>query len=186
VRAALALTIEDLDLERGRIHWRAETDKTSRERWQPMPEPVREAIYVALGWRQRDRYGGPFLLYGVQRRTRGHALRGDGHHGPQRTGLAGITVTPQPWSYQAYVAQLHAAEVRAGIDPVKYKAAHAFRRGVAGDVHAMTGSEKQAADWIGDKSVKVVREAYLLEREAQLRDIADRLPAAADGVTDGE
>ena len=84
----------------------------------------------------------------------------------------------RPWSYAAYNAALHEAERLAGVARVKYRAAHGFRRGVAGNVAELTGSEKLAAEWIGDKSVRVVREHYLPERQKQLHAIADRLGAA--------
>jgi integrase len=149
--AARHLEWRDVDLEREAITWRPELDKMAHERVQPMPRPVLEAMWVAYGWRCTQGYDGPFVFYGVQ----------------QRRKLAG-----KPWTYQAYAKALHDAEARAGIDAVKYRAAHGFRRGIAGDVHAATGSSKTAAEWIGDKSVKIVERHYILSRDEELRKTA--------------
>jgi len=173
--ATLQLEIDDIDIDEtsGQIRWRPETDKMGTERLQPMPAPVVDALWVALGWRQYDRYEGRFIFYGAQRRTRGAPLRRhDQRHAKARTTLEGVTVNEKPWSYQALNAAIHRAEKRAGIAHVKYRAAHGHRRGVAGDVHAATGSEKKAADWIGDKSVRVVRDRYLLERAEEQKGTA--------------
>lgn len=156
----------------GRIHWREETAKNSEDWWQPMPAQVAEAFWVALGWRQFDQYVGRFLFYGVQRRTRGQALRRDRHRSKSKESLADIEVDEKPYSYAALIDQLHKAEARAGIETIKYRGTHAHRRGVGGDVHAATGSEKRAADYLGDRSIKVVRQHYLLGREEDLKDTA--------------
>ncbi len=156
--AARSLEWSDLDMEAGLIRWRPETDKMGGDRVQPMPAPVLEAFKVAREWREKEGYAGPLVFFSVQKRGRDKG---------------------QPWTYQAYIAQLHDAERRAGLEPVKYKGAHAFRRGIAGDVHSATGSEKQAADWIGDRSVKIVRDHYLLERTDELRKTANLVSANA-------
>lgn len=150
--AARSLEWTDIDFDAGTILWRPETDKMGNERLQPMPAPVRDALWVAYGWRGAQGYDGRFVFYAVQERGRSK---------------------DQPYTYQAYVKQLHDAEGRAGIKPIPYRGAHGFRRGIAGDVHSATGSEKSAADWIGDKSVKIVRDHYLLERADELRKTAD-------------
>jgi hypothetical protein len=156
----------------GRIHWREETNKTGEDWHQPMPQPVAEAFWVALGWRQFDHYDGRFLFYGVQRRTRGQALRRNTRRPKSLEAMDGIDVDEKPYTYAAMLDQLHRAEQRAGIETIKYRGAHGHRRGVGGDVHAATGSEKAAADWLGDRSVKVVRDHYLLKREEELQGTA--------------
>lgn len=150
-RAARHLEWRDIDFAAGTIRWRSELDKMASERIQPMPEPVRDAFWVAYGWRTAQGYAGPFVFYGVQDRTR----------------------DKKPWTYQAYAAALDGACQRAKVSRATYQGAHAFRRGIAGDVHAKTGSSKKAAEWIGDRSVKIVEKHYLLEREEELRKTAD-------------
>jgi integrase len=168
--AARHLEWVDVSFTDGLLRWRPETDKMGAERVQPMPEPVREALWVCYGWALAMGYAGRFVFFAVKR----------GH----RTG------DEKPYTYQAYVGQLHDAERRAGLEPIAYRGAHGFRRGIAGDVHAATGSEKTAADWIGDKSVKIVRDHYLLGRVDELRKTANLVGANAtkhDGpASDGE
>lgn len=156
--AARSLEWADVDLEAKVIRWRPETDKMGRERFQPMPEPVYDAFLVALAWREKAGYQGRFVFFAVQDR----GLQKD-----------------QPYTYQAYIGQLHAAEARAGVESIAYRGAHGFRRGIAGDVHSATGSEKQAADWIGDKSVRIVRDHYLLTRGDELRKTAELVTGTA-------
>lgn len=163
--AARALEWADVDLEQGLIRWRPETDKMGSERLQPMPAPVREAFWVCYGWRLAQGYTGRFVFYGVQQRRRD---------------------ADAPYTYQAYIGQLHAAEKAAGIAPIKYRGAHGFRRGIAGDVHSATGSSKKAADWIGDRSIKIVERHYLLGRADELRATADLVTANATNPNAGE
>lgn len=177
-RSALALEWPDVDFGAGMILWRSETDKLGREREQPMPEPVREALWVAYGWRIYEGYPGRYVFFGVQRRTRGTALRPTSRgHGRRAWDLhAGIVVDEKPWTYSAYNARLHAAERASGIAPQKYRAAHGFRRGVFGDVLEDTdGNYKRAADWIGDEDIRIGRRHYDKKRVEQLRATAAQL-----------
>ena len=168
--AARHLEWRDIDFTAGVIHWRAELDKMGTERWQPMPPQVIDAFRVAYGWRCFDEYTGPFVFYGVQRRTRGQPLRRrDTHHAKTRTTLEGVTVGEKPYTYAAFHAQHAAAESRAGIAHKKYRSSHGHRRGVATDIHAATGSTRAAADWIGDKSTRVVDRHYVKTRTEELR-----------------
>jgi hypothetical protein len=58
---------------------------------------------------------------------------------------------------------------------VKGRAFHGFRKHAAGEVHRLTGSERAAADWIGDTDVKVVRRHYLKKRAEEQRGVAEQL-----------
>lgn len=150
----------DVDLPNGRIRWREDTAKTGVERWQPMAQRAIEALWVAYGWRLAGGYAGRFILFGVQQR--------------RRTGDA----SERPWDYSAYMRALDKACKAADVPRAKYQGAHAFRRGVAGDLSDKFGSKK-AADYIGDKSVRLVEDRYILTREEHLRDAA----AALDELT---
>lgn len=181
--AARSLEVRDLELDPvtwhggapvfgGRITWRAETDKMDNARVQPMPGPVAEAFWVALAWRAFDQYTGRFVFYGAQRRTRGQALRRDTHRAKAKESLEGVDVREKPYTYAALNAALNKAEGRAGITHTLYRSTHGNRRGVSGDIHSQTGSSKKAADWIGDKSTKVVEKHYLLTRTENLEEAA--------------
>jgi hypothetical protein len=161
----------------GRIHWRADTDKMDNERWQPMPAPVAEAFWIALAWRAHDGYTGRFVFYGVQRRTRGQALRREPHRAKHKESLEGIEVEEKPYTYGALNGAMLRAEKLAGIEHVPYRSTHGHRRGVSGDIHQQTGSSKKAADWIGDKSTKVVEKHYLLARDENLQESAELVTA---------
>lgn len=152
--AALHLAWEHVDLDGQRIFYAPELDKMGKARWQPMPKPVYEAFLVASGWAFHDGYRGPLVFYAVadKRLERG-----------------------EPWTYAAYNKALREAEERAGVPHIKYRAAHGFRRGSAGNVYELTGDDKAAADWIGDSSTRVVRKHYLLTRPEVMDDVAKRL-----------
>lgn len=180
VTATRELTIDDirLDLPKmvkgeivfgGAIHWREETDKMSHDRWQPMPTPVAEALWIAVGWRQATGYEGSYVFF---RPAKGMRDLANGGYVTARTRKRAHAAEDKPYAYSSYLDQLSKACKRANVKRALYQGAHAFRRGAAGHVHAKTGSEKMAADWIGDKSIKVVRDHYLLTREEELRKTA--------------
>lgn len=169
--AARHLEWRDIELTSttGRIHWRPELDKMGTDRYQPMPPQVVDAFWVAYGWRLRDEYPGKYVFYGAQRKTRGFALARKSRRAKSQESLAGVDVDEKPYTYSALNLALRKAEERAGILHRDYRATHGHRRGVAGDIHAITGSEKKAADYIGDRSIDVVRDSYLLTREEELQ-----------------
>lgn len=172
--AALAVRWDDIDFDAKTVLWRAENDKTGRDRVQPLPEPVVEALHVAYGWAFACGYSGSFVFFrpGAGVVDRGSTSRRKSY--ATARSLARAAAKPdKPWTYQAYIAQLRKAEATAGIKYIKYRGAHGHRRGVAGDVHSKTGSSKTAADWIGDKSTRVVEKHYLLTRDDELRKVAD-------------
>jgi integrase len=161
--AALQLRWDDVDFAGARVRWAPESDKMAHDRWQPVPKAVTEALWVAYGWRIARGYTGPFVFFSPNEKRQS---------------------ADRPWTYAAAVARLHDAERLAGIAPVKWRGAHGFRRGIAGDVYEQTGSEKAAAEYIGDKSVRIVSDKYLLEREGRLRTIADQLEGRDEGGDD--
>lgn len=160
--AALRLTWADVDLEAGVIRWPAATDKQG-EAWEsPLPEPARDALWVAYGYALAAKYDGPFVFFA----SRAHAR------------AAG-----KPWGYSAYHAALHKAEARAKVERKPLRAAHGFRRGVANDVLAITGNPKTAAAFIGDQSLAVVERHYLRARAADMRDAAEKLGEGTANAT---
>jgi integrase len=61
--AALQLQWPDVDFVNERIRWRPETDKRGRERFQPMPAPVRDALKVAYLWSLKFGYSGQWVFF---------------------------------------------------------------------------------------------------------------------------
>lgn len=182
--AALHLAWADVDFGARAVTWRSEWDKTGKTRVQPMTPGMIEALWVAYGWRQAAGYAGPWVFFGGKKRTRGDASREawelaatpEKLHAQKRT-TGAIATTDAPWTYAAYQEQLVSACERAGVVRAKYQGAHAFRRGISGDIARRTGSTKAAADWIGDTDVRIVEKHYILAREDSLREIADRIPS---------
>jgi hypothetical protein len=80
-----------------------------------------------------------------------------------------------PWTYQAANHALRTLCTRAGLTWVKGRAFHGFRKFAAGEVATLTGSERAAADWIGDSDVKVVRRHNLKKRAEEQRGVAAKL-----------
>lgn len=169
-RAARYLEWDDVDLVDGTLTWRPETDKTGAGRVQPLPRPVLEALWVAYGWRLAFGYTGRFVFF---RPGAGSRDPNPNFRSPGRAARRAKAHPDIPWSYAAFNGALRRAEKAAGIVHVDYRAAHGFRRGIAGDVHAKTGSSKKAAEWIGDKSTRIVEKHYILRRDDELRATAD-------------
>lgn len=175
--AALQLEWPDVDLEQSRIRWRSETDKIGRARWQPMPAPVVDAMWIAYGWRIANGYTGPFVFFGGTAASRGavRALREwekDAKH--KRVGARPRAIADKPWSYSAYIAALRKAETAAGVPYIKYRGAHGWRRMAAGNVLELTGNADLAMKWIGDKDPRIMSR-YLKERDDQMAGVAEQL-----------
>lgn len=133
-------------------------DKRGDERVQPLTRGAVRAIRIAMVWRRRLGYDGRWILPPVQARTK---------------------AKDQPWTYQALNQALRnlcdrCSPVIAWVDG---RGLHGFRKYAAGEVHRVTGSERAAADWIGDKDVKVVRKHYLKVRAEEQRGVAAQLHA---------
>jgi integrase len=169
--AAINLEWPDVDFVNERIRWRIESDKQGQERWQPMPEPVRDALIVAYRWSLKFGYAGRFVFFRPGAGTRKQDTRTGSWNESARDRARAARQVDKPYTYSAYIGALHRYERAAGVEPVLFKGSHAFRRAVAGDVARAKGT-KAAAEWIGDRSLKVVDKHYILERESELRDTA--------------
>jgi hypothetical protein len=87
----------------------------------------------------------------------------------------------ESWGYQAANRALRELCDRCApaVEWVKGRAFHGFRKYSAGEIHRLTGSERAAADWIGDKDVKVVRKHYLKKRAEEQRGVAQQIDVDA-------
>jgi site-specific recombinase XerD len=148
-------TAADVVLPPRTCWWNPGYDKMRDERVQPLTRDAVRALRIARVWRAKlGAEAQPWVFFGVQQRTR---------------------VALAPWTYQAANQALRELCVRAGVAWKKGRALHGFRKHAAGEVHRVTGSERAAADWIGDKSVTVVRRHYLKKRAEEQRAVAEKL-----------
>jgi len=138
INAALHLRWEDVRWDDDVILWRAAWDKMGNEWDQPLRTPTR-AVLARL-WDAADNP------------TEGWVFPS------RRTGAASETYT-----VQSYWWALREAEKRAEIPHRARRAAHGFRRMIAGDLVDATGSAHLAMEGIGDRSVKMA-ETYVKRR----------------------
>lgn len=151
------------------IYWRAEWDKVGKAWSQPMRQRTLAAVKVALHWRERDGYNGPWLLYSAK------------------------TDNPNPYSIQSLWLALKGqpgkkgrprvigAQQRAGIEDLKGRAGHGLRRMLAGDIAAATGNATLALKAIGDTDLRMANR-YLKDRDDDIREafeLVDRVPEPA-------
>jgi integrase len=172
--AARHLEWRDIDFVNRVVHWRPELDKLGKDRRQPLPEPVIEALWVAYGWRIAFGYEGPFVLFrpgaGLRDASNGYSLSAKAK---QRSAAK----ADQPWTYSAYHQRLRQAEVTAKVPHVKYRAAHGFRRFVLTEALKRTGNLVLAGQFIGDSDVRTLQRSYVRERAEDLRGVADHMEA---------
>jgi hypothetical protein len=144
-------TAADVVLPPRSVWWNPRFDKMGNERVQPLTRTAVRALRIARVW---------------------HHRRGEASRWVLAPARAATTERAAPWTYQAMNAALRALCDRC--DPVvpwvKGRAFHGFRKHAAGEVHRLTGSERAAADWIGDTDVKVVRRHYLKKRAEEQRE----------------
>ena len=92
----------------------------------------------ARRWRDQEGYTGDYVLFPGQSLEQRVAAR------------ANVTKLPH-WSIQSLTDQIHRAERRAGVEVVKWRAGHGFRRGLVGDFADETGDIMLALQAIGDR-----------------------------------
>lgn len=165
-RALFGLEWRDVDLTARTIRWRPELDKRGKDRTHPLPRASFRALCVALKWRTRIGYTGPFVLPPVQ------------HGGVVRFGDR-VSRDGHGYTYQAAVGMLHGACRAAGVPVVKHRAFHGFRRYAAKTVYILTGDLKAAGDWIGDNDIRTLTRSYLKNRPEEQLAIARQLALPA-------
>lgn len=165
-RQNAVLHLTPMDVVGDTIHWRAEWDKMGKAWSQPARERTLAAVAVALDWRQKDGYDGPWLLYSAK------------------------TNNPNPYSIQSLWAALKGqpgkagrprilgAQERAGVADLKGRAGHGLRRMLAGDIAAATGNATLALKAIGDSDLRMANR-YLKDRDDDVRDAFELVDANA-------
>jgi integrase len=173
--AARHLTWSDVDLVARTIKWPSALDKLGKERTQPIPEPVVEALWVAYGWRCTLGYVGPYVIF------RPGAARfeiANGLFETARQAARAAAKPDRPWTYSAYNARLRRAEISAKVPHIDYRAAHGFRRFVLTEALRLTGNLVLAGQYIGDTDVRTLQRSYVRERPEELRGVAELMGGA--------
>jgi site-specific recombinase XerD len=142
----------------------SEFDKQGEEHVLPMTDAARTLFAIARAWREREGYTGEWVFF---------------------TGRAMLT-KGETYTIQSLWAALKAAEKAAGIEPVRYRAGHGFRRGLVGDLLASGVDLELALKAIGDKDLRMGRH-YAIKRNERIEkaftDRAEQFSGASVGAT---
>lgn len=160
--AILHLAWDDVDDAAGTLTLRSQWDKQGEQHVHALLPLTRELLTVAKAWRERDGYTGPWLLY------------------PARKGSGSDTYT-----IQSLWAALEGAEARAGIDKVKFRAGHGFRRGLVGDLLEAGNDMDLALKAIGDRDIRMAKH-YAVKRNDRIEKALAARADAITGVTKGQ
>lgn len=140
-KAALHLQWPDVDLVAKRVQWRAKWDKMGRDWQQPLREGTIRALETARRWHDQLGLKTPWVLP-ADRKTNREPV----------------------YSAQSFWWLLREIERRTGIPHLPWRAAHGFRRMVAGDVAEATGNAMTGLRSIGDTDMRQA-DSYLKNRE---------------------
>lgn len=136
--------------------------------------PLTQAILgIAREWREREGYSGDYVLFPGQsaaQRARGNA-------------------TQEPhYTIQSLTGALHRAEQRSGVETIRWRAGHGFRRGLVGDLVDATGDVTLALQAIGDRDLSMATH-YRVRRhdkvDAAIQDRAARLVPSGAPAREG-
>lgn len=148
--AVLHLQWSDIDLEAGRITWRAEWDKMGNRWEQPIRDGARKVLEHAWRWRAQLGYNGPWVIPAPRAKT------------------------DAPYDKQTLWWNLKEASKRAGVAKLRWRAGHGFRRMLATDVHELTGDPILAMRSIGDTDIRQA-ETYIKTRDGSVAKAFARL-----------
>lgn len=140
-----------------------EVVKTGEERTLRIFPLTRGILDVARYWAARARYDGDYVFFPFRRDCQ------EPHY----------TIQSLTWA-------LHEAEKRAGVDHIRWRAGHGFRRGLVGDLVDVTGDVTLALQAIGDRDLSMATH-YRVRRDDRIdrmvQDRAERLfPQGATNV----
>ncbi len=152
----------DVDEVEGVIVFRAEWDKTGEERVLPLLPITREILAVARAWRERIGYTGPWLIPSARAANQG-----------------------ETYTIQSFWSALGNAETRAGIDKIRFRAGHGFRRGLVGDLLADGADIELALKAIGDSDIRMSKH-YAVKRNERIEKALSTRAARIEGATKGQ
>ncbi len=124
----------------------------------PMLPQTRELLAVAKAWAKRDGYAGDYVIY---------------------TGDRGKLGKSPHYTIQSFWARLQTAEKQAGVPKIRFRAGHAFRRMVVGDLIAQTGDVALALQAIGDRDLNMAKH-YATRRIERVRKALTERASAMD------
>lgn len=124
--------------------------KTGEERSLRIFPMTRRILDVATDWAMRTGYDGDYVLF------------------PARP-----TNREPHYTIQSLTTALHSAEERAGVEQIRWRAGHGFRRGLMGDLTDETGDVTLALHAIGDRDLSMASH-YRVRRD-------DRIDRAVQG-----
>lgn len=116
-----------------------------------------ELLRIAREWAATDGYTGPQVLYP------GSLVA---------SGATNASKTPY-YTIQSYTAALDAAHARAGVEKIRFRAGHGFRRGLVGDLADLTGDVHAALQAIGDKDIRMAQH-YRVRRGDKTKELLER------------
>lgn len=179
--AALNLRWSDVDFDAATIRWRPEHDKLGKDRVQPVPVPVLDALWVAYGWAIAFGYEGEFVFFrpGAGTRDRGIRWKNKTAYVSARSLARAAAKPDKPWTYASYHGWLVEAEKAAKVKHQPYRAAHGFRRYVVNELLKKTGNLALAGQYIGDDDIRTLNRSYVRKRAEDLREVSDHMAGAA-------
>lgn len=102
---------------------------------------TRGILDVARRWRETEGYAGDLVLFPGQttKQRRGNSTKQD------------------HYTIQSLTDAIHRAEERSGVETIRWRAGHGFRRGLVGDLIEATGDPTLALQAIGDRDLKMLK-----------------------------
>jgi len=137
--------------------------KTGEDRALRLFPQTQRILSIAREWRDAERYSGQYVLFPGRRHNK-----------------------ELHYSIQSLTNALHLAEQRAGVESIRWRAGHGFRRGLMGDLTESTGDVTLALQAIGDRDLSMAN-SYRVRRNDRVDDAvrgrADRLfPESAESA----
>lgn len=177
-RAVRHLRMSDVDYATGQVTWPGKYQKQGKDVVQPITWALHTALITAAYWAERELTRRDKRELGIDRPTTrvrgaGGVFMRDPDVPVERIETPWIlfarTKKTDPYSYSSFQYQLTQAEIRAGIDHEKWRAAHGFRRMVVGNLLEATGDPMIAMNYVGDTDVAKQLRSYDKRMEKRIK-----------------
>lgn len=170
--AILHLRWADIDFTAGTVTWPAEYQKQGKSLKQKLQWDSIAALRTAREWRE----------HALRRRDRAHHTSpkvGAKHLETSDFVLFAERDKSKPMSYSSLHYHLTAAERRAKVAHLPYRAAHGFRRMVVGTIGEGSGDLMLGLEYVGDRDPKMLA-AYDRKRQRRVDAAADKLESVRE------